>query len=267
MKNHYRKCKAFTLIELLVVISIISLLIAILLPALARARDTSRMIACSSKIRQIGMGVLMYAQQFNEFLPPDGAYNRNGYTSRSRQTWWPSLIYQFATNKSEPKNPGGGYDDRWWGMNGAGFSGNLFCCPDASSKRQTDQQVAIETEVTYGMNLFAFSTNPFDGKKWFTRTTEVYDPSDTVWATDSSRLPSTYSIVMAPGWWGANCHPALRHLGGMGSGELVTEWTPDNGGKTNAWFVDGHVRLIAYDEIVADKQNLFRGTPQKPKLY
>ncbi len=62
--------KGFTLIELLVVISIISLLIAILLPALGQARESARIISCATKIRQINMGYFHYADDYKEYIPP-----------------------------------------------------------------------------------------------------------------------------------------------------------------------------------------------------
>ncbi|MEM9753559.1 MAG: prepilin-type N-terminal cleavage/methylation domain-containing protein [Planctomycetota bacterium] len=61
---------AFTLIELLVVISIIALLIGILLPALGAARNTARDAACLSNMRQLGLGVAVYAEDNNEFNVP-----------------------------------------------------------------------------------------------------------------------------------------------------------------------------------------------------
>jgi prepilin-type N-terminal cleavage/methylation domain-containing protein len=63
------KKKAFTLIELLVVVAIIALLIAILLPALGRAREMGRRAQCGSNIRQIGLGLNTYAQENGERLP------------------------------------------------------------------------------------------------------------------------------------------------------------------------------------------------------
>ncbi len=60
--------RAFTLIELLVVIAIIAILAAILFPVFAKAREKARQAACGSNCRQIGLALMMYAQDYDETL-------------------------------------------------------------------------------------------------------------------------------------------------------------------------------------------------------
>jgi prepilin-type processing-associated H-X9-DG protein/prepilin-type N-terminal cleavage/methylation domain-containing protein len=60
---------SFTLIELLVVVAIIALLIAILLPSLAKARALGKAVSCQSNLRQVGLGLQTYGQSNNDFFP------------------------------------------------------------------------------------------------------------------------------------------------------------------------------------------------------
>lgn len=67
-----RHREAFTLIELLIVIAIIGLLVSILVPALSRAREVSRRTICGSNLRQFGISLLQYSQDFESWLPAKG---------------------------------------------------------------------------------------------------------------------------------------------------------------------------------------------------
>lgn len=72
-----RKIKAFTLIELLVVIGVIATLIAILLPALRKTRESARSLVCLSNLRQVGLVYSFYASDNKQQLP-NGLWEQPG---------------------------------------------------------------------------------------------------------------------------------------------------------------------------------------------
>jgi len=87
------KRKGFTLIELLVVIAIIAILAAILFPVFARAREKARQTSCLSNIKQLALGMLMYAQDYDERLSAShwGPFN-------VPQRTWRGSIYPYVKN-------------------------------------------------------------------------------------------------------------------------------------------------------------------------
>lgn len=98
-----KSLNGFTLVELLVVISIISLLIALLLPALAMAKQDANSISCSARLRSMGQLTAEYAQTYRGMLPPGSvsAWTNPGWDFQGvneTSTWfgWSDFLYQFT---------------------------------------------------------------------------------------------------------------------------------------------------------------------------
>jgi prepilin-type N-terminal cleavage/methylation domain-containing protein/prepilin-type processing-associated H-X9-DG protein len=106
--------RGFTLIELLVVIAIIAILAAILFPVFAQAREKARQASCLSNIKQQGLAVHMYAQDYDETLPP----------------WWVA--------HPNTDQPAGWNDIHYWYVNLLPYTKNrdIFRCPSAGGPGQ-----------------------------------------------------------------------------------------------------------------------------------
>jgi prepilin-type N-terminal cleavage/methylation domain-containing protein/prepilin-type processing-associated H-X9-DG protein len=109
LEENMKRNSAFTLIELLVVIAIIAILAAILFPVFAKAREKARQITCASNMKQLGIGMLQYVQDYDESFPKGSSvYNYCGGWVQPVYPYVKSVAVYRCPDDPTVYNPGSG---------------------------------------------------------------------------------------------------------------------------------------------------------------
>ena len=145
-----KKQKGFTLVELLVVIAIISVLLTMLTPALKMARDHAKMANCSGNLKAVGMGFIMYLDNYNERFhrsPNGGKWDDIGWgTTNTGKPLLPDPTYAISSNLV------------YWGIAYNEFIGDreTFRCPAAirPSDWWLPEEQYLYKNSSYGLNCY-----------------------------------------------------------------------------------------------------------------
>lgn len=198
--------KGFTLIELLVVIAIISILAAILFPVFARARENARRASCMSNLKQLGLGIMQYTQDYDEKLP--GVRKANAPTA-----YWGMLIQPYVK------------------------STQVFICPNGAPHSSTTGEYS-----SYGYNYILGIDATTVSLAAVANSAETVMIGDS-WAhlpAPNDQLgyailysPNSSNLSSYPSWW--------KKVQGSGPGWIGT-LTQQHFNGANVVYVDGHVK-------------------------
>jgi prepilin-type N-terminal cleavage/methylation domain-containing protein/prepilin-type processing-associated H-X9-DG protein len=226
----------FTLIELLVVIAIIAILAAILFPVFARARENARRASCQSNLKQIGIGILQYAQDYDERMVFVSNYVEGGNAMTWADTLQPYLkSYQIFLCPSD------------------GRSGSTYV-PAAHEvvRSYMGNHCGVTSQSGNKVGPMSYQKQVFvdESDRRSIAIAELEAPATTVMVTDTLGRSDTNVSDCNPGAFGGVSTDAitgLRLLGVATSLNIVERHLE----TANILWADGHVKAQKIDSLLA----------------